>query len=83
MRAELPFLAAGTVALAGGIAREKSFPANGVTAVVATVALVVIASATDSTRLAPVVRAIGLLLLMATVFSAVPALTAKKGKTNG
>lgn len=82
MRPELPFLAAGAVAIAGGVAREGSFPKNGLTAVVGTVALVVIASATENSVIAPAIRAFGLLVLLAAVFSAVPAFTERK-KRNG
>lgn len=78
MRPEMPYLAAGMVALAGGVARERSFPKEGMTAVIGTVALVIIASATAETPVAPLVRAIGLLFLMAAVMAAVPALTKRK-----
>ena len=81
MRPEMPFLAAGAVALAGGVAREKRFPSNGVNAVVGTVALVLVASATDGSRIAPLVHAIGLLLLLAAVMATVTAVNkAKKAK---
>lgn len=82
MRPEMPYLAAGLVAIAGGVSRERAFPAKGMTAVVGTVALVVIASATADTPIAPAVRALGLLVLMAAVMSAVPAFT-RKDKTHG
>jgi hypothetical protein len=78
MRPEMPFLAAGAVALAGGVARERSFPKEGMSAVIGTVALVIIASATADTPIAPLVRALGLLFLMVAVMAAVPALTRKK-----
>jgi peptidoglycan/LPS O-acetylase OafA/YrhL len=79
MRPEMPFLAAGLVSLAGGTARERGFPNEGMTAVIGTVALVIVASATADSPIAPLVRAIGLLLLMAAIMAAVPAFT-KKGK---
>lgn len=78
MNPEMPFLLAGGVAIAGGVAREKGFPKNGTIAVVGTVALVILASATANTPVAPLVRAIGLLVLLGAVMSAVPAFT-KKG----
>ncbi|HJY05895.1 MAG TPA: hypothetical protein VJ323_06235 [Bryobacteraceae bacterium] len=78
MRPEMPFLAAGAVALAGGVARERSFPKEGMSAVIGTVALVIISSATADTPIAPLVRALGLLFLMVAVMAAVPALTRKK-----
>jgi hypothetical protein len=68
MRPELPFLAAGAVAIVGGTKREGKFPANGMQALIATVVLVVAASATANTRIAPLVHAVGLLLLMAAVY---------------
>jgi peptidoglycan/LPS O-acetylase OafA/YrhL len=79
MRPEMPFMAAGAVALVGGTAKRKRLPSNSLTAVIATIALVIIASMTADTKAAPLVRAIGFLFLMAAVMSAVPALTAKKG----
>jgi len=78
MRAEMPYLAAGSVAIVGGIAREGAWPASGLNAVVGTTLLVIAASATSETAMAPLVRAIGLLLLMASVMAAVPGFTAKK-----
>jgi peptidoglycan/LPS O-acetylase OafA/YrhL len=73
VRPELPFLAAGGVAIAGGLAREKRWPADGGRAVLGTLALVIVASATAGTKIAPLIRAIGLLLLLASVMAAVPA----------
>lgn len=70
MSPELPYLAAGGVALAGGAIAEKKWPANGVKAVLGTVVLVIIASATAGSRFAPLVHAIGLLLLLTAVISA-------------
>jgi len=67
---EMPYMAAGAVALIGGIRKEKKFPTNGVVAVAGTVILVIVASATANTVIAPLVRAIGFLLLMAAVFAA-------------
>lgn len=78
MRPELPFLAAGGVAIAGGLAREKRWPSEGGRAVLGTLALVVVASATAGTRIAPLIRAIGLLLLLASVMASVPAFQTKK-----
>lgn len=84
MRPELPFLAAGGIAIAGGMAREKKWPSEGAGALIGTLILVVVASATAGTRIAPLVRAIGLLLLLAVVMATVPALRANgklpKGK---
>ena len=76
----MPFLAAGAVALVGGTAREKAFPKAGLPAVIGTVILVIVASATAGTRVAPLVRAVGMLLLMAAVFATTK--TIQKAKTN-
>jgi peptidoglycan/LPS O-acetylase OafA/YrhL len=71
MRPELPFLAAGAISLTGGAIAEKKWPSNSLTAVIGTVALVIIASASEGTKVAPLVRAIGLLLLLAAFMAAV------------
>lgn len=78
MNPELPFLAAGGVSVIGGAIAEKHWPANGLKAVVGTVALVVAASATANTRIAPLVHAIGLLLLLSAIIAAVKQI--QKGK---
>lgn len=71
MRPELPYLAAGAVSIVGGTMRAKGFPPNGLRSVAGTTALVIVASATENSRFAPLVHAIGLLLLMASVMAAV------------
>ena len=81
MRPEMPFMAAGTVAVVGGIAREGKFPASGLNAVVGTVILVIAVSATADTAIAPLMRAIGVLLLLTSVMAAVPAFTKKGTKS--
>jgi len=81
MRAEMPYLAAGAVSIIGGTAREGRFPSHGLNAVIGTVVLVIAASATSDTKIAPLVRAIGLLLLMTSVMAAVPAFNTKKVKS--
>jgi hypothetical protein len=58
------------VALIGGIRREGRFPAAGVQALVATAVLVLVASSSGGTRVAPLVRALGLALLLASVIGA-------------
>lgn len=80
MRPELPYLAAGVVAIAGGAAREKKWPKEGANALLATFVMVVITSATAGTRIAPLIRAIGLLLLLASVMVAVPVFQASSRK---
>jgi len=71
MRPELPFIGAGAVAIVGGIKKEGHFPTNGLTSVMATVVLVFVASATANTRIAPLVHAIGLLVLMGATYGTV------------
>ena len=75
---ELPFLGAGVVALIGGTKREGHFPVKGVSTVVGTVGLVIAASATSETRLAPLVHALGLLVLLAAVYGTVRAYQPKR-----
>ena len=77
MRPEMPYLAAGTVAIVGGVAREGKFPKSGLNAVVGTTILVIVVSATADSVIAPLFRAVGFLLLMTAVMSAVPAFTKK------
>lgn len=87
MRPELPYLAAGTVAIVGGVAREKAWPREGLRALVATAIVVIITSASADTKIAPLVRAFGLLVLMIAVIAAVPAFSTPKSsgkvKSNG
>jgi hypothetical protein len=71
MRPELPFLAAGAVAVIGGAIREKRWPDNTARATVGTIVLVVAASATANTKAAPLVQAIGFLLLLTSIMAAV------------
>ncbi len=68
---EIPFLATGAVALVGGIKREGKFPQNGLYGVVATIVLVLVASATNGTRVAPLVHAVGMLTLLGSVYGTV------------
>lgn len=77
MRPEMPFLAAGAVSVIGGAIKEKKWPTHTVRAIVGTVLLVVAASATANTRIAPLVNAIGLLLLLTAVMAAVRAAQTK------
>lgn len=79
MRPEFPYLAAGAVAIAGSAAKEKAWPKEAPRAIIGTVALVIIASATSDTALAPLVHAFGLLVLLIAVMTAIR-LNLKKGK---
>jgi hypothetical protein len=82
MRPELPFLAAGAVAITGGAIREHKWPAHATNAVIGTIVLTVAASASANTRIGPLVHAIGLLLLLASVMATTTAVqnAKKKGK---
>lgn len=71
MRPEFPFLAAGAVTIAGATVKEKHWPSGGARSVVGTVVLVLIASATSDTPLAPLVHAFGLLVLLAAIMAAI------------
>lgn len=83
MRPELPFLAAGAIAIIGGAIAEKHWPAHTGSSIIGTVVLVVAASATTGTRIAPLVHAIGLLLVLTALMAAVKTAQTKKGQTNG
>lgn len=84
MRPELPYLGAGAVALIGGARTEGGFPRDGMRSIIATAILVLIASATSETRAAPLVKALGLLLLLAAIYGTVRRFQTKpKGSSNG
>jgi hypothetical protein len=81
----MPYLAAGGIAIAGGMARERTWPKNGMRAVLATIILVIVASTTTNTSLAPLIRAVGLLAVLGSVMASVPVISKaqvsnKKGK---
>lgn len=67
-------LLAGGIALAGGFAKEGHWPDKGVEAVIGTLGLTLLASATQNSRIGPIVRAFAWLLLLVAVYSVVPAL---------
>lgn len=71
MKPELPFLAAGAVSIIGGAIHEKKWPSHTLTSIIGTVVLVIVASATSGTRAAPLVHAVGLLLLLTSIMAAV------------
>lgn len=80
MRPEMPYLAAGGVSLIGGAVAAKGWPKQSLTAVIATIVLVIVASATSETRIAPLVRAIGLLLFLVAGMAATKQIAAAKKK---
>lgn len=82
MSPELPYLGAGALSLAGGVIKEGKWPSGALKVVIATVILVLFASATGDTKVAPLVRAIGILFFIAALFGMVRAsITKKAGKT--
>lgn len=78
MRPEMPYLAAGGVSIIGGAIRQKKWPDNTVRSAIGTIVLVVVASATTNTKAAPLVNAIGLLLLLTSIMAAVKAAQTKR-----
>lgn len=77
-RPEIPYLAAGAVSIIGGAARDKQWPKDATRALIGTIAAVLLASASADTKLAPLVHAIGLLVLLAATMAAIK--QAKIGK---
>lgn len=72
MHTELPYLAAGTVTVIGATIRDKKVPPLGRVAI-GTLGLVLIASASNGTKAAPVVAAFGHLVLLVAIMVAVRA----------
>ena len=70
MHPEAPYLAVGLVALIGGIIRTGG-ARDIVSSVFATVALVIVASATANTKYVTIVRNFGFLILLATVIATI------------
>ena len=78
MNPEIPYLTAGAIAVIGGTAKAKHFPPPGITgAVFGTIILVVLASASTGTKMEPLVRAVGMLVLLVAVLATVPKLGIK------
>lgn len=78
MSPELPYLAAGATAVIGGAIRDKKWPANANRAIIGTIALTLLASASSDTPVAPLVHAVGMLVLLAAALAAIK--QAKIGK---
>lgn len=82
MRPEMPFLAAGAITISAGAAKAHGWPPNGARALIGTIGLVIVASATTGSAVAPIIRAMGLLVLLVAILAAVPVWTAaRKGKS--
>lgn len=62
--AETPYLLAGVVAIGTGVARTKGWPEEAPKAMLSTMVLVILASLSADTPAEPLVRALGLLLLL-------------------
>ena len=77
---ETPFLAAGAISLVGGVLAEKGFPANGVKSVMGTVVLVLVASSTANTSIAPLFHAVGMLLVLGAIIGATNHYLKSKGQ---
>ena len=77
---EMPILLAGAITLTGGIVREKGWPAEGLNALIGTGILVIVASLTANTSFAPLVRAIGLLLVLVAVMATLPIIQKSAGR---
>ena len=69
MGPEVPFIGATIVALVSAVRLEGRWPDGGIKTLVAAAVVVVIASASAGTSLAPLVRALGLATLMASVLA--------------
>lgn len=79
----LPYLGAGVLAIIAGAIRKKDWPDNTLKSTLATVALMLIAGMASQTRLAPLVKAIGVLLCFAAGMAAVRAGYETKKKSGG
>lgn len=78
MRPELPYLAAGAIAITGGVIRDHGWPSDWVRSLIGTLVLVLAASATAGTKIGPLVHAVGLLLTLAAIMAAVRAAQLRK-----
>jgi dolichol kinase len=70
VKPEMPYLAAGAISIAGGAMAEKKWPKNATRSLIGTVVLVIVASATSETAIAPLVKAFGTLVLLIAVLAA-------------
>lgn len=68
---EAPFILAAALVVIASVAKGGKYPPHMMRAVLGTVVLAMFASATDGTKAAPVVRAIGLLFLLSAGMAAI------------
>ena len=80
MSPEFPFIASGVLLLIGGAARNGGFPQDAIKSLAGTAVLALVASATNGTKIAPVVRALGLLYLLTVGMATIKALDSAKKK---
>jgi hypothetical protein len=72
MNAETPYAAAGLITLASYSAKERNWPAAGHRIILATIILIIVASASNNTVIAPLVKAVGYLVLISSVIANTP-----------
>ena len=78
-RPELPYIASAGIAVVGATIKTGQLPPLG-RPLIAVIVLILFASATSNTKAAPLVNAIGMLLLMATLFATGRIIYKKAGK---
>ena len=82
MSPEFPFILSGALILIGGTIENNGYPKNGIRSLIGTLILALVASATNNTPVAPMVRAIGLLYLLAAAMRTVKVIDSAKDKKN-
>lgn len=76
----MPYLAAGAISVVGGAVKEKAFPANGILSITATIFLVIVVSMFSGTKIAPLLHAIGMLLVLGAVYGTVTKIMPSHGQ---
>lgn len=69
MGPELPFIGATIVALVSAVRLEGRWPDGGIKTLIAAAVVIVVASATHGTSLAPLARALGITTLIASILA--------------
>lgn len=72
---EAPFIASTVLVIAAAVKRDGKIEGTAFRAVLATIAIVVVASLTAHTRAAPIVRALGIVYLLASAMLAINVFT--------